>query len=133
MLVRFQPLLLLLAIALLASGCRPPTNPTTVSASDAITVQIFADASPVVGPSVITVEVQRNGTPLDGADVEVTGDMTHAGMVPVIATAHGVGNGRYETRTFAFDMAGDWILTADVKLGRGERVTADLARTVLRP
>jgi hypothetical protein len=54
-----------------------------------------------------------------GAQVEVTGDMTHAGMMPVIATATETEPGLYQTEDFAFTMAGDWILSAEIELPDG--------------
>jgi hypothetical protein len=47
--------------------------------------------------------------------VRVVGDMTHAGMVPVVANAVDLGGGVYRTEGFAFDMVGDWVITAEVR------------------
>jgi hypothetical protein len=44
--------------------------------------------------------------------------MTHAGMEPVITEATATENGLYQTEDFAFTMAGDWILQAEVTLRR---------------
>ena len=54
------------------------------------------------------------GAGIDGASVRVEGDMTHAGMVPVLAEAEGVGDGVYRADDMHFTMAGDWIITITV-------------------
>ncbi len=85
-----------------------------------------------VGPAAIEVVVRRAGTPVGDAAVQVTGDMTHAGMVPVVVTAEHQGDGVYYSEGFAFDMAGDWIITVDVTHSDGQRDQATLALSVSR-
>jgi hypothetical protein len=53
--------------------------------------------------------------------------MTHAGMVPVVADAPEVEDGVYRSDGFAFDMAGDWIITVDVTHPDGRRDQGTLA------
>lgn len=88
---------------------------------------------PRVGPANLVVRVMRDGAPVTGASVEVTGDMTHAGMVPVIAKAPMTEPGTYVTQNFVYDMAGDWVLTAEINLEDGLTVTNSTATTVARP
>lgn len=76
----------------------------------------------------ITLTLTHHGEPLSGATVTVTGDMTHAGMVPVVAAARELAPGLYRADTFAFTMAGDWFITADATLPDGSRAT--LVKTV---
>lgn len=63
-----------------------------------------------------------SGVPLRGATVGIVGNMSHAGMVPVLAEAGEVSDGRYVTGDFQFTMAGDWILTVQATLPGGKQV-----------
>lgn len=104
----------LLALALVA--CDPPDDGNEASASaDGLSVEAQVVDEPAVGPSEVEVTVHEGGEPVTDAEVEVTGDMTHAGMVPVVAPAPHDEGGRYRTEGFEFSMAGDWILTVTVR------------------
>jgi hypothetical protein len=66
-----------------------------------------------------------DGQPIDGANpVTLRGDMSHAGMRPVLANATGTGQGQYTT-DFEWTMAGDWTVTIEATLpdGRVKRAT----------
>lgn len=88
-------------------------------------VEVEGD-DPTVGPATVAVYVLDDGEGVTGASVEVTGDMTHAGMAPVTAEAPQAEPGLYRTQDFEFTMAGDWILTAEITLpdGTTRRTTA---------
>lgn len=43
--------------------------------------------------------------------LEIVGDMTHAGMIPVVAEATEIELGRWVVESFTFNMAGDWVIT----------------------
>ena len=58
------------------------------------------------------------GAAVEGAELEIKGDMTHAGMVPVVVTISQGDAGTYLTG-FEWTMAGDWILTVQAKLPDG--------------
>ena len=124
-------LVALLLVALAA--CRPPADRTSGSGtvSGDVTVELLTRPARV-GPAAIEVRVRRDDAPASGASVRVTGDMTHAGMVPIVAEAPEVEAGRYRSDGFAFDMAGDWILTVDVTYADGERDQGTLAVSVAR-
>jgi hypothetical protein len=68
-----------------------------------------------VGPAAIEVRLESDGQPGHGASVRVVGDMTHAGMVPVVAAPSTSAAAVYRTEGFAFDMVGDWVITAEVR------------------
>jgi len=73
-----------------------------------------------MGASVITVVVaDAEGKAISGARVSVEGDMTHAGMGPVIAEAKEIGPGRYQA-PFEFSMGGDWVIVVHVRLLSGQ-------------
>jgi hypothetical protein len=129
MMSRFFLLLLVLALA----ACRPPepASATAATAASTLAVRVEPERDPtLVGATPIAVYVLQEGAGVSGAAVRVTGDMTHAGMVPVIADAVETEPGLYRAEAFTFSMAGDWILTADVTLPDGRRLEAEARVTV---
>ena len=75
---------------------------------------------PRLGPATVTIVLRdAGGQPISDAIVEIEGNMSHAGMVPVFATASEVTPGRYEGN-LDFTMGGDWFLLvrADLPDGR---------------
>ena len=71
------------------------------------------------------------GKPIEGATVDVRGDMSHAGMQPVMAVATGAG-GNYSA-DFEWTMAGDWIVTVTAALPDGRTATRQFDLTVQKP
>jgi hypothetical protein len=122
-------LTLSLTTPILLVACRPPAERTDASRP----VEVTLLTTPArVGPAAIEVRLSVDGAPVDGASVRVVGDMTHAGMVPVVADAVGLGGGIYRTEGFAFDMAGDWVITADVRYPDAVTRQGSLAVAVTR-
>ena len=79
--------------------------------------------APGMGPVTVQIMLQTaQGAPITGAKLQVRGDMTHAGMQPVLADATDQGGGRYVANTFHFSMAGDWVLTVSGALPDGTHV-----------
>ena len=77
---------------------------------------------PGVGPARLIITVRDTlGGPLVGAEIHVEGNMSHAGMAPVTATAVEQGEGLYAVPDFTFTMAGDWTLTVSATLPDGRR------------
>jgi hypothetical protein len=75
---------------------------------------------PQIGPATVTVILtDADGQPIQGAQMEVEGNMSHAGMVPVLASARETEAGRYEA-DLEFTMVGDWfmLVRADLPDGR---------------
>lgn len=127
--MRALPAILLIILV----GCRPP-QPRDQGAADTdsgVRVRLEAPADPSVGEAVVRVYLlSEDNAAITEAEVTVTGTMTHAGMEPVISTAPESEDGLYATEDFAFSMAGDWVLTADVTLPDGSEVSSDLPLTV---
>ena len=122
-----------------ASACRPPSDDAgdagrAASANGAGgTVEVALLTRPArVGPAAMEVRIVRDGVGVEGATVRFTGDMTHAGMVPVLADGIDLGDGVYRSDGFAFDMAGDWVITVDVRHADGSRDQGTLAVQVAR-
>ena len=83
---------------------------------------------PQIGPATITVDLRSSdGQPIAGALVELEGNMSHAGMVPVFNQAEEVSPGRYRTQ-LEFTRGGDWFLLvrADLPDGRSLERKIDL-------
>lgn len=126
--MRFLAILMILLV-----GCRPPENTGAASSAgseDGVRVSLELPAEPAVGPAEVRVYLlgDDNSAVADAA-VTVTGTMTHAGMEPVITEAVPAEKGLYVVE-FNFNMAGDWILQAEVSLPDGSEVTEERAVTV---
>ncbi|MEX2501015.1 MAG: FixH family protein [Trueperaceae bacterium] len=121
------------------TACRGPAPDGDDSAAAAsgsapdVVMRVETPDAPSVGPAVIEVFLLRDDDGVDGAEVDVVGDMTHAGMEPVIADAPMDARGLYRTDDFAFTMAGDWILTVTANLPDGERLRDEVTLTVRSP
>ena len=111
--MRAHPVWILITLLIL-TGCRVSNR--TDSASLLITLP---DAKPALGQSTLTVVVQTpDGKPIDNATIEITGDMTHAGMAPVFGKVQDGKDGRYSV-PFDWNMGGDWVLTIKATLPDG--------------
>ena len=125
-------ILFALSLLLLVS-CRPSSNEAdggSTASQSARTVTAEFVETPKLGEVGVRVTVLDNGVAVNDAQVTVTGDMTHAGMAPVEAEAMLQGDGVYLTQSFAFNMAGDWILTVQAVYPDGGKVTKNLAAAV---
>jgi hypothetical protein len=67
----------------------------------------------------ITIKLtDASGKAVAGARVALEGNMSHAGMAPVLADAKETGPGRYQSR-MKLMMAGDWYVIVHVTLPDG--------------
>lgn len=141
-------LLVAVATGMLLFGCGPEradeSGPTGTMAGDTPSVQAEApdadarasrarvelQGEPEIGPAAVLVYVLDEGEGVSGAEIEVRGDMTHAGMTPVIAPTVEVEPGLYQTEGFRFTMAGDWILTAEIVMPDGTTSATQAVVTV---
>lgn len=126
--------LLFILAALLLGGCRQSSGETgsVIDGAADVTLQLTVEpAPPSVGLARLDVVLLDSaGAPLDGATpVIVRGDMAHAGMRPVLATAIAQGDGRYRA-DFEWTMAGDWIVTVEATLPDGRVKAAVFDYTV---
>lgn len=62
---------------------------------------------------------------LKGAKVSLEGNMAHPGMVPTYGLAREMALGVYKAR-LKLTMAGDWRITAHIRLNSGERMETHL-------
>ncbi len=87
---------------------------------------------PPVGQSRLIISLADSaGAPVEGAFVVVEGNMSHAGMVPVVDTAQAEEPGRYGISDFSFTMAGDWVLDLQATLPDGRWVRTRKAINVV--
>jgi hypothetical protein len=115
--------LVLLATAvalLLGSGCgRESRNAASSNAQIDLTAIPFPAA---VGQSRLVIHVTNlAGQPVSDASLSIKGDMTHAGMVPVLTEVQGGDDDGYYNVPFEWTMAGDWVVTVEVTLNDGTR------------
>ena len=111
----------LLVLALLLAACQPKTgSPLEAEVR-------FTPERPTVGKAEICIEVDPR---LELTKVEVVGDMTHAGMIPVEAEAHPAGPGLWRVEDFDFNMRGDWVLTITAYDKEGKKYTKEVRLTV---
>ena len=75
-----------------------------------------------VGDVMITIRMTDVAEkPIAGARVKLEGNMTHAGMAPVIVEAKEIGPGRYQTN-MKLTMAGDWQVLVHLTLPDGREL-----------
>lgn len=79
--------------------------------------------TPTVGDAILHITVtDADGNPIDDATINVRGDMSHAGMTPVIRQVAMGSGGEYEI-PFEWTMAGDWFIEVTVTLPDGTSAT----------
>lgn len=122
-----KSLLLFIVVGMMLVGCRQEAE----APQDAnVDIDLAMDpVPPAVGDAVLTVTLLQGEEPVNDATVEVRGDMTHAGMQPVIRTIEGGEEGVYET-DFEWTMAGDWIITVQATLADDTVVSQEFEYTL---
>jgi hypothetical protein len=111
---------LLFLPSFLLGGCRGEMD----TGDSGLTLDLaISPTPPAVGPARLIVSlVDSAGAPVQGALIVVEGNMSHAGMAPVVDTAQAEEPGRYGIGDFRFTMAGDWVLTLHATLPDGRWV-----------
>lgn len=108
-----------LVLAAAAAGCSPP------SAGDGgVSVEVTAGPRPLAaGPAVLEISVRDDrGRPLPAKEVSVLANMSHPGMVPVLASGRRVGPGEWRAE-LELTMAGDWFVEVEIRLEDGRSVS----------
>jgi hypothetical protein len=122
-----------LAAGLAATGCRPPAAPAEAAPDVSLTWRVTPDP-PAAGPVRLSLALTdaATGRPVPGAAVRIEGNMSHAGMRPVVGTAREVSPGTYEA-TLELTMAGDWFLLVDAELPGGRTLDRQMSLPGVRP
>lgn len=117
---RYTPLNVLLALlaSMTLTSCLGRADST--SGSGVVITMATSPAKGATPPTHIEVTLKDDaGQPLDGATVTIRGDMTMAGMAPIVTTATAAGHGRYVAGPLTFSMGGDWVISVSGKLADG--------------
>ena len=110
--------LILCACFLFMQACRKQQLKT----ADLTFAHEISPQPPRVGKVTITLNIQdTSGAPVAGAHLALEGNMSHAGMVPVVAEAKEVQPGRYQS-VMELSMAGDWNITVHVTTSEGRKL-----------
>jgi hypothetical protein len=112
----FSWFLLIVIFSGAAAGCQRGSH------NDLPEIEIDMAVSPdppEVGPATITLTFSdAQGQPVEGAQVELEGNMSHAGMAPVLTEAVEVAPGQYQA-PLEFTMGGDWFILVKAALPDG--------------
>ena len=116
MVKKYLNLLVPVAIVFLLIGCggRNSSN----SNSSGYDISIDAESTTLGATNLVVTVKDQSGTPINDATVNIKGDMTHAGMSPVLGQSSKADNGTY-TVPYEWTMAGDWVVSVDVILSDG--------------
>ena len=116
--LKLRILTALLVSILTLVGCRQTNE---VTAENVVIDVALSDEMAMVGDATLLVTVtDEEDNPINDATVSVRGDMTHAGMVPVIPDPVTTAEEGVYSIPFEFTMGGDWIITVDVTLANDE-------------
>ena len=103
--------------------------------ADSADVQITMTAIPYpphIGDSRLVIQVaDEMGSPINDAYLAIKGDMTHAGMAPVLAEVDGGREAGVYSIPFEWTMAGDWVVTVDLQLPDGTKAQKRFDMVVL--
>lgn len=110
--------LLFLIPFIVLAGCQVPADsPGNVE----ISWQIIPE-TPQVGTATIPITlIDSAGKLIEGAEINLEGNMSHPGMQPVMSRAEEIRPGRYSA-PFEFTMAGDWFIIIRATLPDSTRV-----------
>jgi len=121
--------ILMVLLAVLIAGCRAQAVTPTANASLMIDMQVEPDPA-AVGEAVLSVTVtDAAGQPVTDAAISARGDMSHAGMAPVLAAATENDGGVYRI-PFTWTMGGDWFVEITVTRPDGSTVSQRFDLTV---
>lgn len=105
----------LIATVGLLAACGQPVTPTAALPAVAMTVQVEPEPLTVGAATLIVTLKDAAGAPVDGARLQVHGDMDHQGMMPVDREASDSANGEYRI-PFEWTMGGGWVVTITAQL-----------------
>jgi hypothetical protein len=121
----------LLVTLVFLAGCGRVGRAAPPTRDDRYAVTLATEpAQPALGRSVVVVTLKDTaGKPIDGAQLSVEGNMSHAGMVPVTGHTQNSLDGVYRV-PLEFTMAGDWYLDIVFTLSDGQTVVRRLPMIV---
>jgi hypothetical protein len=112
---------LLLFLSILLGGCGLRSTPQDQAGEIKISLQITS-SQPIVGEDELVFHLEdQSGSSILGAELRARGDMSHAGMEPVLGASVEVGDGSYSI-PFRWSMAGSWVVTLEGTLPDGREI-----------
>ena len=125
------PILLAILVFAAFTGCaRESQQPPASDAQISLSVE---PEPPTVGNATLRITVvDAQANPIDDARLIIKGDMSHAGMEPVLAEVEGGAGGVYEV-PFIWTMGGDWIVTVQALVDDGAVISRRFDMTVGGP
>ncbi len=85
---------------------------------------------PAVGQDTLNIRLfTADDQPINDAALSIKADMTHAGMIPVLAETSGGDNGLYQAPV-EWTMGGDWVVTIQAALPDGTVAEKSFALTI---
>ena len=104
---------------LLITACNKQSSPAPPN----ITIEHEVTPQPAhVGTATITLRLSDTSRKaVTGAQITLEGNMSHAGMSPVFATAKEIEAGRYQAQ-LELTMGGDWIILLHLTLSDGHKL-----------
>lgn len=132
--VPYWLVIVLIVVLAALTACQRASQQAASDQAPEIAAALAIDPDPaIVGPSNLQVTLTGvDGVPVEGASVSLKGDMSHAGMQPVLAEANGGAGGVYEAQ-WMWTMAGDWFVTATATLPDGRTLVRRFDLTVAGP
>jgi len=126
----YSVFLLMVLAAWLVAGCgRIQAGQPDTTAEINLSLAVEPE-QPAIGPAELLITVtDAAGQPINNATLDIEGNMTHAGMVPVFAQAEAGEVGRYRV-PFVWTMGGDWQVTVTATLPDGRTTSAQFPVTV---
>ena len=107
---------LVLLLVTFFPACHKPAQNSGITFKYVVTPQ-----PPRVGATTFDLELHdAKSEAVSGAHVELEGNMSHAGMSPVVGVAREIEAGKYRG-TLPLTMAGDWIVLVNVTLSNGQK------------
>jgi hypothetical protein len=111
-----------LALAICANIIQIGCHKTSEIPPDIVFEHEIAPYPPKTGPATITLKLADSAArPINGARINLEGNMSHPGMRPVFSEARDLGSGRYEA-TLEFTMRGDWVILFHISLPDGRKL-----------
>jgi hypothetical protein len=111
-------LIILLAVLLSTCACSRRSSAGDQAPDIDLVFNLQPDPAQVGSATLKIALTDSNGKPLEGANLSFRGDMTHAGMMPVLSDLDETDPGVYQADV-EWTMAGAWILTIDGTLADG--------------
>lgn len=106
----------LVIVSTLLAACGGSATPANTTSSKPVNIEVETNPAPAAMGDVelIFTITDTNGTPLEGATVDVSAEHTGMSGMDMSGVATDQGGGRYSIRP-NFSMSGDWKLTVYVR------------------